>query len=127
LLEALIQLSAIAGEAINRVTTNKKHVARIFLSPCLKTRQVPAKRLISTVVSAWAPYDDGGDRRPGYDTQAGAAAALSKPPHVGWGGTKMALVLVVDDEADVRQLLGRVIRHEGHEVMEASRPMPPLP
>lgn len=31
----------------------------------------------------------------------------------------MALVLVVDDEPDVRQLLGRVIRRAGHEVMEA--------
>jgi len=31
----------------------------------------------------------------------------------------MALVLVVDDEADVRQLLGRAIRQDGHEVLEA--------
>lgn len=31
----------------------------------------------------------------------------------------MALVLVVDDEPDVRQLLGRVIRKAGHDVMEA--------
>jgi len=31
----------------------------------------------------------------------------------------MALVLLVDDEADVRHLLGQVIRREGHEVMEA--------
>lgn len=31
----------------------------------------------------------------------------------------MALVLVVDDEAHVRQLLGQAIRRAGHEVMEA--------
>jgi DNA-binding NtrC family response regulator len=31
----------------------------------------------------------------------------------------MALVLVVDDEPEVRQLLGRVIRTHGHEVVEA--------
>ena len=31
----------------------------------------------------------------------------------------MALVLVVDDEADVRRLLGRAIHQQGHEVMEA--------
>ena len=31
----------------------------------------------------------------------------------------MALVLVVDDEANVRQLLGRAIRQEGHEVLDA--------
>jgi DNA-binding NtrC family response regulator len=31
----------------------------------------------------------------------------------------MALVLVVDDEADVRQLLGLAIRKAGHEVVEA--------
>jgi two-component system response regulator GlrR len=31
----------------------------------------------------------------------------------------MARVLVVDDEVDVRQLLGQAIRHAGHEVVEA--------
>lgn len=31
----------------------------------------------------------------------------------------MALVLVVDDEAPVRQLLAQVISHAGHDVMEA--------
>ncbi len=31
----------------------------------------------------------------------------------------MALVLVVDDEANIRELLARAIRREGHEVMEA--------
>ena len=31
----------------------------------------------------------------------------------------MALVLVVDDEPEVRQLLGQVIRKHGHEVVEA--------
>ena len=31
----------------------------------------------------------------------------------------MALVLVVDDEADVRRLLGQAIRKAGHEVVEA--------
>ncbi|HEY7285684.1 MAG TPA: response regulator [Vicinamibacterales bacterium] len=31
----------------------------------------------------------------------------------------MALVLVVDDEANVRQLLGRAISRAGHEVLEA--------
>ena len=31
----------------------------------------------------------------------------------------MALILVVDDEADVRQLLAQVIQRAGHEVLEA--------
>src|SRR4051812_41833000 len=32
---------------------------------------------------------------------------------------QMASVLVVDDETHVRQVLGRIIREAGHEVMEA--------
>lgn len=31
----------------------------------------------------------------------------------------MALVLVVDDEAHVRQMLGQAVRHAGHQVVEA--------
>ena len=61
-----------------------------------------------------APF---GDRPAGADGSAGEGRRGE--PIRPWGNTAMARILVVDDEQVVRSLLKTILKHDGHEVLEA--------